>query len=381
MIEDKGIPIRNVFIMLAYSLMYGKEKQWNNQKLSDEEFDHPWTILAYLIYNILNKQLKRGLYRKYREEQEDMASPRGRIDAYGSIRLMARHQQKLSVYHEDLSENNLQNQIIKTTIYELLHTGDDLASMEKAELDSKKADLKKLLPYFSEVDLINPSAIPWTTIPTDRNYRDYEILINLCRIALECHILSNDGSRYRLRGFTPKNEHKIYEAFLRNYFRRHHHLDALAKTMQWVHDGGETLLFGNHSPEHVPEMETDITLTKKIGAETRVLIIDAKYYAQILNNPKRSNEGEGIYKKDKFRSGHMYQILSYVKSKEAELTRDRTLHKVAGLLMYAKTSKEEIKSVSWSIDGNEIGIMALDLSKEFVEIRKTLDDLVDRYFK
>lgn len=373
--DDKGILIENFFYMLAYSLM---DKDFNDyEKLGSEEFSGVRNVLAGLICKVLHKQLKRGLYRQYREEQEDMASPRGRIDTYGSILLSVRRQHKLSVYHEDLSENNLPNRILKTTIYELLRPTGKAFDLT----DKNRIDLKKLLPYFSQVDRINPAAIPWSTIVIDRNYRDYAMLLQLCRYALESRILSENKADYRMPRIDPDEEQNIYEAFLRNYYAFEHDLDSKVIQMRWIDDGGPTLLSDNHDKKLLPVMVTDITLTKKVRNETRVLIIDAKYYASIRSEPQhyKGEKEKEKQKEGKFRSANLYQILTYVKSKEDELTRKGDSHRVAGLLMYAKTS-EEIKPVSWSIAGNEIGIMALDLSKEFKYIRKGLDDIVLRYF-
>ena len=375
--DDKGILIENFFYMLAYSLM---DKDFNDyEKLGSEEFSGVRNVLAGLIYKVLHKQLKRGLYRQYREEREDMSSPRGRIDTYGSILLSVRRQHKLSVYHEDLSENNLPNRILKTTIYELLRPTGKAFDLT----DKNRTDLKKLLPYFSQVDKINPAAIPWSTIVIDRNYRDYSMLLRLCRYALESRILSENKADYRMPRIDPKEEENTYEAFLRNYYAVEHDLDSKVIQMRWFHDGGPTLLSDNHDKKLLPVMVTDITLTKKVGNETRVLIIDAKYYASILSEPQRykGDKEKEKQKEGKFRSANLYQILTYVKSKEDELTRKGDPHRVAGLLMYAKTKDEDIKPVSWSIARNEIGIMTLDLLKNFSEIRSTLDNLVNRFFK
>lgn len=370
---DKGIRIRNIFCMMAYALL---DKDWGYENISSEDFENVRNLLASLIIRILDRRVKQGLYRQYREYQEDTSSPRGRIDIWGSIQLRVQHQRKLRVHPEDLSENNLANQIIKATMKELLRDHNDRYEL-KGEY---RNDLKRLLRYFITVDAISLSNIPWKKIQIDRNYQDYYALLRLCRYALESRILSDNAEEYRLPHFTAKDENELFEKFILNYYAIEHDLHAKVTEMDWPRDDGKTILAEKHEPHLLPVMRTDITLSKEINGQMRCLIIDAKYYTRIMVDPVYAKKDKSILKKGKFRSANLYQIFTYVKTMEARLKIDYTNPKVAGLLMYAKTD-EEVEPYSWSIDGNEIGIMALDLSKRFVEIRKTLDDLVYRYFK
>ena len=63
------------------------------------------------------------------------------------------------------------------------------------------------------------------------------------------------------------------------------------------------LMFENHFM--LPIMQTDIMLTY----QEKILIIDAKYYSQIMQ--KR-------FQHSSIRSGNLYQMFAYVKNKEIE---------------------------------------------------------------
>lgn len=101
----------------------------------------------------------------------------------------------------------------------------------------------------------------------------------------------------------------------------------------------------------------------------KILIIDAKYYEKSLVT---------YYGKQRMHSQNLYQIFTYVKNKEAEL-RDRP-HKVAGMLLYAKTDEEISPNSTYYMDGNQISIKTLDLNQDFPTITMQLNQIVEQYF-
>ena len=68
----------------------------------------------------------------------------------------------------------------------------------------------------------------------------------------------------------------------------------------------------------------------------------------------------------------MYQIFTYVKSKDIQRTGN-----VSGVLLYAKTDEEIIPDNDYMIDGNKISVKTLDLNKDFPAIAKQLNTLAE----
>lgn len=100
--------------------------------------------------------MKQGLYKEYLNRQEDLALVRGKIDMPGSIRNQIAKKHLLTCDYDELSENNLLNQILKTTVMILL---------QHAKVDEQyKVELKKEMLFFSGVDIIEPSGIRWNAI-------------------------------------------------------------------------------------------------------------------------------------------------------------------------------------------------------------------------
>ena len=106
---------------------------------------------------------------------------------------------------------------------------------------------------------------------------------------------------------------------------------------------------------------------KKIISE-KILIIDAKYY---------THSTQIQYEKHTLHSGNMYQIFTYVKNKEAELTGKP--HEVSGMLLYAKTDEDVYPKGEYRMSGNRIGVRTLNLDEDFALIKEQLNKIVETY--
>ena len=150
---------------------------------------------------------------------------------------------------------------------------------------------------------------------------------------------------------------RLYEKFILEYYRREHpRPNARASFIDWVLDDGIS--------DGLPAMRSDITLSTR----GRVLIIDAKYYASAM----QSN-----FDKRTVHSGHLYQIFAYVKNKQVALERAGESVEVSGMLLYAATDEDIQPDFTYSMSGNRIGAMTLDLDRPFEEIRAQLDGIAD----
>lgn len=74
----------------------------------------------------------------------------------------------------------------------------------------------------------------------------------------------------------------------------------------------------------------------------------------------------------------MYQIFTYVKNKEYTFKGEK--HRVAGMLLYARTNEEIQQDQTYQMHGNQISVKTLDLNKPFKDISKQLVGIVNGYF-
>ena len=114
MIKDKSILINNIYHMLAYVFQILNQK--NYEDVAVESFDEMYDLLAAILAKGIGMQLKQGLYREYINHQEELSVMRGKINLSGTIKNRLMHERVLTCAFDELSENNLYNQILKTTV-------------------------------------------------------------------------------------------------------------------------------------------------------------------------------------------------------------------------------------------------------------------------
>ena len=335
--------------MLSYAFQILTQDTYDDVAI--ESFDEMYDLLAAILSKGIGIQLKQGLYREYINRQEELSVLRGKINMSGTIKNQLVHKRVLTCDFDDLSENNLFNQIIKTTV-SLLLRNDTVKS-------KYKDDLKKKMLFFSNIDFLEPTSISWSSIRFQRNNQTYGMLISICQLILEGMLMTTDTGEYRLASFLDEQRMcRLYEKFILEYYNRHYpELKVSASQIPWsVDDGVRTML---------PMMQSDIHLQN----DNTVLIIDAKYY---------SHTTQTQYDKHTLHSNNMYQIFAYVKNRDYEFGEEE--HTVSGMLLYAKTEEEIQPDHVYQMHGNQISVRTLDLNLPFVDIAGQLNQIAESHF-
>ena len=349
MIKDKSIFIKNIYYMLSYA--FTTLTPTEDDEIAAEEFDNIHNLFAAILAKGIGRQLKQGLYREYLNRKEDMPVMRGKIDMPGTIKNRLARKQVLTCEYDELSENNLLNQILKTTVMLLIR---------HAKVDAEyKSDLKKEMLFFSEVDTIEPTSIKWSTIHFQRSNQSYRMLISLCQFILEGMLLTTDQGEYKMASFVDEQRMcRLYEKFILEYFSKEYPaLGVRASQIPWALDDGIGTM--------LPVMQSDITLSYG----SKVLIIDAKYYAHTT---------QVQYDKHTLHSNNLYQIFTYVKNKDSEFG-DKP-HEVSGMLLYAQTDEAVQPDNTYMMSGNRISVKTLDLNCDFPLIAAQLNAIAAAMF-
>ena len=333
--------------MLAYAFQVLNEQGY--KKIITEEFDNTAELCAAILARGISIQVKRGLGKEYISKTEALSSLRGKIDISDSIKSQTNLRKQMICSYDEFSVNSYMNRIIKTTVMLLLKS--DISK-------GRKKELRKLMVFFDEVDMIDLYSVNWN-MQYNRNNQTYRMLISICYLIFKGLLQTQSDGTTKLMDFLDEQRmHKLYEKFILEYYRKEHpELTANASQIPWQLDDG--------IGDMLPIMQTDIMLTN----EEITLIIDAKYYAHTTQRQ---------YDKNTLHSGNLYQIFTYVKNKEAELS-DKP-HKVSGMLLYAKTDEDIYPENEYQMSGNHIEVRTLDLDMEFDLIRNQLDEIVYKYF-
>ena len=225
MTEDKGILIRNIYYMLAYA--FQELRQNNYAEIQGETFNDIYDLFSEILARGISYQLKQGLYREYVARNESLQTVRGKIDINGTIAKRMRNSKQMVCYFDELSENNVYNQILVTTAYILIKHSD-----VKKE---KKAQLKKLMPFFQNVQPIDIHAIRWNVLRFDRNNRNYRMLLYICYFIVSEWIMTTEEGNYKMREFSDDHMCRLFEKFVLEYYKKHHpETKACAAQIGWI---------------------------------------------------------------------------------------------------------------------------------------------------
>lgn len=350
MTVDKGIFIQNIYYMLSYAFQILRQEDY--KKVAGEKFDNIYDLFAAMLEKGVSRQIKQGLYREYVPMQEQLSVMRGKLNMSETMHLRVQRKQKLSCQFDEFSQDNIYNQILKVTLH-VLARAEDVAK-------ERKQALRSLLVYFGGVTLIQPRNIAWDRLIYRRGNRNYELLLNICRLVLSGMLQTTEDGSYKLLSFTDENMARLYEKFILEYYKYHHpELDPRSAQIPWALDNGNS--------DMLPSMQSDIMLKNKSG--DTILIIDAKYY---------SHTTQAQYNVHTLHSNNLYQIFTYVKNKDADF-RDKP-HKVSGMLLYAATDESIQPDNTYLMSGNKISVKTLDLNKDFSGIQAQLDLIAEEYF-
>lgn len=345
MTNDKGILIKNIYYMLTYA--YQVLRQTNYKEIAGEDFENIHDLLAAILSKGVAQQLKQGLYREYVLEMESLPVLRGKLHMYGTVRNKIQRRQELFCEYDQLSEDNLFNQILKASMMALVR--------QKTVSAKNKTALRRILPFFELIGVINPGCINWSTIQFVRGNQNYRMLLNICYFILDGLLLSKDNGSYKMAEFSDEHMYRLYERFILEYYRYHFKgIRASAAQIPWNLDQGKT--------EFLPIMQTDITLE----SQGKALIIDAKYYGKTMQTQ---------FDKHTLHSGNLYQIFTYVKNWDTG-----NIGEVGGMLLYAKTQESITPDSAFVMSGNKISVKTLDLNVPFMEISRQLNQFAKDFF-
>lgn len=341
------IPIQNIYYMLSYSFSVLNEQGYKS--IATEKFDNIAELMAAILVKGIATQLKRGLQKEYIGRTEELSLLRGKIDVSESVKTQTMLKSQMVCSYDEFSVDGLMNRILKSTVYLLL----------KSDISAKrKKELKKLMVFFADVELIDLNIVNWN-IQYNRTNQTYQMMISICYLVVKGLLQTNSYGNTKLMDFIDEQRMcYLYEKFILQYYKKEFpQLSVNASRISWQLDNGEDTL--------LPIMQSDISLQK----DNTVLIIDAKYY---------SHTTQVKYDKHSLHSNNLYQIFTYVKNKDYELRQQK--HEVSGMLLYAKTDEDIQPNNVYQMSGNQISVKTLDLNLPFSDISRQLNDIVKMHF-
>ena len=342
--------LRNIFYMLSYAYTPLKNNGYKN--VDSEDFKNVEDMFAGFITEYFSHVLKRGMYKEYIEKSEDLNVVRGKVNIAKTINPKLIMNNRIHCEYDELSENNGINQIFKKTLRILLLN--DISN-------ERKKDIKRLLPYFKNVDEVVVHCLNFN-ITFNRLNKMYEYPINICKFIINNLIPNTDDGKNKILDLYESHKAlaTLYENFLREYYRKEHGVDL------YIHSRGKEITWMDVNAKNykqLPNMISDVYI--KNEHTKKILIIDAKYYSKNLE----SKDGGEL----KIFSQNIYQVFTYVKNEAFKMKG----YEVSGLLLYAQTDLENQPHEEYQFDNNKIWTDTVNLKDSFINIRSKLDSLID----
>ena len=348
----RKVPIKNVLYMFSY--VWDKVAFQEYTNLDDEDDFDSATILSTLFLINVRSILKRGLYKEYNEINEELKGIRGKIDFKNSLSNLSFENAKAFCYYDILNENNIINQIIKTTAYKL-YRADGINEENKRKLNN-------LLLYLNQVELISITDETFN-IRYNKNNLYTKYLINICELINNSLMLSENKGTYRFINILDddKTMQNIYELFIFKFYKYHLEMKDRLYSVKYQTQLNWELFNGNQ--EILPKMRLDILLEN----ENKSIIIDTKYYSDYVSS-YRDGKATLI-------SNNMYQMYAYMNHINSNKS-------ITGMLLYPLTDepideKYDIKLISNDdISSGIFRVRTVNLSKKWEEIEEDLLEIV-----
>jgi 5-methylcytosine-specific restriction enzyme subunit McrC len=337
-----AIPVANIYYLLCYAWDEFAPQLMNSLKA--EHFPDALHLFSRMLVLGIARLQRRGLETGYVGTEEPTSVVRGRIVIGRTLQIRAQQPQRLVCVFDEMSSDILSNQILKATLRAIIGV---------QELDANlRAEIRRTYQSLTRVTDIDLCARIFHEVRLHQNNRLYSFLINICRFFFESLQACEQSGQYRFRGVErdEKRMRRVFEKFVRNFFRRRQHVFVVAKErMQWegvAADGSDLAL--------LPLMETDVTLR----SEDRTIVIECKYTESLY---------QSRFFAEKFRAAHLYQLSSYLRNLEARTQADC---RAEGILLYPTAG---IVANQWyRLHGHSVRIKTIDLAQPWGAIEEEM---------
>lgn len=341
------IPIRNIYYLLLYAWDRLEEAD-----ILDIDVDNSTDLIdlfARVLCSGTEHVLRRGIDRHYVTLADDLPAVRGKLLVTESLKRLTFDQGRADCEFDELSADILPNQIVKTTLLQLVH---------RRELDSEiRGSIWALVRRMRSISAVPLNERAFRQVQLHRNNAFYGFLLQVCRLILfELLPLESAGS-VRFRDFL-RNEPAmamLFQHFVRHFYAREQDRYTVgSERLKWAATSESEA-----SLELLPTMITDISL-RRHGEK---LVIDTKFYREALTEH---------FGRQRIREEHLYQLFAYLRNSAATPNAPPLIE---GMLLYPTVGGH--LDLEYRVHGHRVRIATIDLDQDWRLIHQRLLRLVD----
>lgn len=326
-------------------------KVWSANAESAPSID---ALLALILEKAIRNRLRIGLGRSYTRETNTLRGIRGQVEFSVSLKKLAFENGQAVCNYGVFSPNVPKNQIVRSTLMQLVLTGDFGPDM--LEANRIRHTLRRAVRDLEGIDIVVPRIDGIRRQQLGRNDADYSAMLAICEMLLLNRMPTQSSGVFRLpsANLEELTLERIYERFVANFYRKH--------LAEWAVSPQSVLNWNTLVPNRLPIMKPDLVMqNKKTG---QMIVLDTKYTANMLVENRWGNQT--------FSSSHIYQIYAYLRSQEHKSQSHR---QAAGILLYPTVHDDVHELVD--MDGHRVVFGSIDLRQKWEVIESNLLRLVE----
>ncbi len=341
-----SIPIKNIYYLLSYGWDTGLEYK-QTKGLDTSSYESLICLLSDVFFNQCEYILKRNLAHNYVSLTEEYAGIKGKLDFNQTLHRQVLRKGRAVCEFDEWSSNVLINQILKTTLVDLLGFK-EISKIQKSEI-------RRCLLRMADVDSIELNMSHCGQVNLNRNNQHYKLALHISELIAQNTVLDEvEGKKVFVDiGRDHQKLAKLFERFAFKFYKKHSGFRVKKERINWLADRFD----------YLPTMNTDVTLE----SDSRKIIIDTKFYSNTLGS-------RGVdFGANKFHSANLYQIFSYVSNESVYNNRSK-FNKTEGVLLYPTTDIE--LSERFIIKDHPISVFTVNLNVEWSLIHQRMLEIL-----
>ena len=341
LVYDK-IPIRNVWFLFLFA--YELTRFHGRFEAEIEASPDFKSLIARLLCHVVETRLRRNLSFGYRRREDTLKRVRGRIDLLKTESHDLLRRGEIACRYHELTIDTPRNRFVRAALTELNRLLND------STLSHNARTLAGALGR-AGVSGLTPSRAEITSDQIARHESEDRLMVSLAKAVFDLILpTEQEGARTLLQAQRDQTEfRKLFEKAVGKFFEV-----ELRREDGWRVNPGKYIYWPIGAASagvslHLPNMITDIILENELN--DRRIIIDTKF----TNILTKSQFGDG----QRFKSGHIYQLYSYLRSQERP---DEPLSLSAeGMLLYPAIGVDIDEAVE--LQGHIVRFVTIDLAK------------------
>lgn len=168
-------------------------------------------IFISMFLSELTKLVQRGIKSDYIMQEENIGFLKGKLKLKEQIKHNTIHRERFYVAYDEYLQDRIENRLIKATLHFLY---------KKSKLNSNQQRIREFLFVFDDISDTKDAKNDFASIKTNRQMRDYELVLSWCRVFL----LGNSFSPYKGNDVAFAllyDMNELFESYVGAYLKKH----------------------------------------------------------------------------------------------------------------------------------------------------------------